>query len=439
MMLDLGWGLNAAIIFGSLLVLIATGMPVAMAMLTTVIIVMLLFIGPSALTTLPSIAFEKASEQMFSVIPLFVMMALVAATTGTTEKAFRAGLAWFGKMPGNLAISSQFAATAFASVSGSSPATAAAVGYFAIPEMVKNGYQKSFAVGAVAAGGTLGILIPPSIAMIVFGLITETSIGSLFIAGILPGIMMATLLVVYIALAASVRPSLAPRVLQTFTFIEKVRSLAGLWPLATVFVLVMGTIYTGIATASEAAAVGAVAAVIIALIQRTLTWSKLYEALRSAAETTAMILLLVIGGFGLSFLFTRLGVARGISQAITESSLSPWGVMLMVVLVLLILGTVLDPMSLIVVTMPLFFPVLTELGFDPIWLGVIVVIAVEIGLITPPVGMNMLILRNAIPGGSRMADLFKGIVPFVGVLLAGMGIILAFPAIATWLPTLMNQ
>lgn len=439
MMLDLGWGLNAAIIFGSLLVLIATGMPVAMAMLTTVIIVMLLFIGPSALTTLPSIAFEKASEQMFSVIPLFVMMALVAATTGTTEKAFRAGLAWFGKMPGNLAISSQFAATAFASVSGSSPATAAAVGYFAIPEMVKNGYQKSFAVGAVAAGGTLGILIPPSIAMIVFGLITETSIGSLFIAGILPGIMMATLLVVYIALAASVRPSLAPRVLQTFTFIEKVRSLAGLWPLATVFVLVMGTIYTGIATASEAAAVGAVAAVIIALIQRTLTWSKLYEALRSAAETTAMILLLVIGGFGLSFLFTRLGVARGISQAITESSLSPWGVMLMVVLVLLILGTVLDPMSLIVVTMPLFFPVLMELGFDPIWLGVIVVIAVEIGLITPPVGMNMLILRNAIPGGSRMADLFKGIVPFVGVLLAGMGIILAFPAIATWLPTLMNQ
>lgn len=439
MNLQLSWELNALIIFGMLLALIATGMPVALAMITTVVVCMLIFVGPAAITTIPTIAFEKASDQMFSVIPLFVMMALIAATSGTTEKAFKAGMAWFGKLPGNLAVSSQFAATVFASVSGSSPATAAAVGYFAVPEMVKHGYKKSFAVGAVAAGGTLGILLPPSIAMIIFGLVTETSIGALFMAGILPGIMIAALLIIFVSLAALIKPELAPRIDRTFTFKEKIKSLAGLWPIALLFLLVIGTIYTGIATPSEAAAVGAIGALVIALLQRTLSFRKLYDALRSGAETTAMIMLLVIGGFGLSFLFARLGIARGIGQWITDASLAPWAVLLFMIIVLLVLGTVLDPMSLIVITMPLFFPVLMQLGFNPIWIGVIVTIAVEIGLITPPVGMNLLILKNAVPGGVRMSELFKGIMPFVGVLLFGMLIIILLPAIATWIPDLMAK
>lgn len=275
--------------------------------------------------------------------------------------------------------------------------------------------------------------------MIIFGLVTETSIGALFMAGILPGIMIAALLIIFVSLAALIKPELAPRIDRTFTFKEKIKSLAGLWPIALLFLLVIGTIYTGIATPSEAAAVGAIGALVIALLQRTLSFRKLYAALRSGAETTAMIMLLVIGGFGLSFLFARLGIARGIGQWITDASLAPWAVLIFMIVVLLLLGTVLDPMSLIVITMPLFFPVLMQLDFNPIWIGVIVTIAVEIGLITPPVGMNLLILKNAVPGGVRMSELFKGIMPFVGVLLFGMLLIVVMPAIATWLPDLMAK
>lgn len=437
MMLHLDWGLSAFLIFGMLLLLIATGMPVSLAMIATVIVGMLLFVSPQALSMLPQIAFEKASDQLFSVIPLFVMMAIVATSSGVTEKAFGAAQAWFGRLPGSLAVSSQAAATVFAAISGSSPATAAAVGYFAIPEMTKNGYKKSFAVGAVAAGGTLGILIPPSVAMIIFGLVTETSIGSLFIAGILPGIMMALLLAIFVILAVKMKPELAPRTDVRYTLSEKVKSLAGLWPIAVLFVAVIGSIYSGIATPTEAAAVGAVGALILALINRTLTLKGLYAALKESAETTAMVIMLVIGGFGLSFLFARLGIARGISSFITDSGMAPAAVLAFMIVVLLLLGTVLDPVSLIVITMPLFFPVLMGLGFDPIWIGVIVTIAVEIGMVTPPVGLNLLILKNAVPGGAKMSELFKGILPFVGVLLFGLLLIVFIPAIATWLPAMM--
>lgn len=212
-----------------------------------------------------------------------------------------------------------------------------------------------------------------------------------------------------------------------------------MWPIALLFIAVIGSIYSGIATPSEAASVGAIGALLIALATRSITLKKLFASLRDAAESTAMVLLLVIGGFGLSFLVARVGIARGVGSMITEAAISPWAVLIFMIIVLLLLGTVLDPVSLIVITMPLFFPVLMQLGFDPIWIGVIVTIAVEIGMITPPVGMNLLILKNAIPGGASMGELFKGILPFVGVLLVGLVIIVLVPAISTWLPALMTN
>lgn len=435
-MLDVGWALSGSTTLVVLLFLISTGMPIALAMLGTSIISTMLFLGPNNLEIIALLAFNRASDQLFSVIPLFVMMGVVASTTGITERTFAAGSAWLNRLPGSLAASSVFASTAFASISGSSPATAATVGYFAIPEMAKYGYKKPFALGAIAAGGTLGILIPPSVAMIIFGLVTGTSIGDLFIGGILPGIMLSVALSIYVMLRAWRNPSIAPRSTKSATWPERFKTLYRLWPFAALFLAVVGSIYLGIATPSESAAIGAAGALLLAIGVRRLTLKNLHESLRSAVETTSMVLFLIIGGYSLSFLFGRLGVATGLQRLILDMGVSPWGVLIAVIVLLILLGMILDPSSLIVITMPLFFEVLTGLGFNAVWIGVLVVITAEIGMITPPIGMNVLILRNLAPDVPT-SQIFAGAIPYVAVLGVGLMSIMAFPALALWLPGLM--
>ena len=342
------------------------------------------------------------------------------------------------RLPGSLALASTGACAAFAGVSGSSVADALTVGTFAIPQMVKHGYSPRLAVGSVATAGTLGILIPPSVSMVIFGIITETSIGQLFIAGIIPGILLALVLMGYILIVCTLRPHLAPPA-GSFTWGERFAALRPLWAITALFVAVMGSMYLGIATTTEAAAVGATGAFLLMVARRKFTRGRFVEALRRAAETTAMVAVLLLGGFSLSYVAAAMGIAHGLADAILETGLSPLAVILLYNLLLLVLGAPLETSTLIVITMPLLFPAFVKLGFDPLWLGVLTTINSEVGTVSPPSGLVLFAIKNLAPKGFTTRDLFMGVLPFNGVLIAFLIVMIFFPQLSTWLPSQMPK
>jgi len=283
-------------------------------------------------------------------------------------------------------------------------------------------------------------LIPPSIVMVIYGILTETSIGSLFIAGILPGLLLAAMMIAWVifrSLRDGVTTAGTPREIPSWA--ERRASLSGIWPVLLLFVIVMGAIYAGIATTTEAAALGAIGALLLTISRPDMRLKGLSTVLLTTAQSTAMLMLLIIFGSFFGFVVSRLGIAHGIVEAVTAAQMPGWMVLSLYILALLVLGCFMDPASMMVITLPLAFPVLKELGYDPIWLGVIVTITVEIGMITPPVGLNLFVLKGIVPKDVSMTDIIAGAIPFVGVLIAGLLIIVAFPGIATWLPALMKQ
>src|SRR5919206_1958017 len=294
------------------------------------------------------------------------------------------------------------------------------------------------AVGSIAAAGTLGILIPPSVSMVIFGIITETSVGQLFIAGVIPGILLSLVLMGYIYLVARLRPDLAPPA-GVFTWRERFQALVPVWGILVLFALVMGSMYTGIATTTEAAAVGAVGALVLMVVRRRLTWARLVDAVRRAAEVTCMVAMLLLGGFALSYVAGALGIAHGLADAILHTNLSPLAVILLYNLLLLVLGAPLETSTLIVITMPLLFPAFLSLGFNPLWLGVITTINSEIGSISPPSGLVLFGLKTILPRDFTTRDLFLSAFPFCGVLIVFLLLMIAFPQASTWLPSQMAQ
>lgn len=425
------------VVFGTLLAFLAIGVPVAFAMGIAASLCATIFLGPHLLLQIGRIGFDVATNHLFLVAPLFVMMAALVSHSDIAEKAFISATKWFNWVPGALPVSTVAASTAFAAISGSSPATAAAIGYMAVPEMMRHGYSKRLAVGVVAAGGTLGILIPPSVVMVIYGIMTETSIGSLFIAGIIPGLFLAVLMVGYVVLYSLREGTAAPLAVRV-TWGDRIRSTQGIWPILLLFVLVMGSIYAGITTPTEAAAFGAAGALLLTLHRPDMGLRGLNKVLLSTAHTTTMLMLLIVFGSFFGFVVSALGIAHGMVEAVTAAKLQPWLVLFLYIAALLVLGCVMDPASMMVITLPLAFPVLSKLGYDPVWLGIIVTIAVEIGMITPPVGLNLFVLKGIVPKEVTMTDIMAGAAPFIGVMLVGLAFIVAFPGIATWLPGLMK-
>jgi len=369
-----------------------------------------------------------------SVLPMFILMGALIHRAGLSEELFGAARAWFGHFRGGLAQSTVAASAAFGAVCGSSLATAATMAKVALPPMKRSGYDDGLACGVVAAGGTLGILIPPSVPMVIYGILTET------IAGILPGLLLAAMMiawVIYRSLRDGVTTAGTPREIPSWA--ERRASLSGIWPVLLLFVIVMGAIYAGIATTTEAAALGAIGALLLTIARPDMRLKGLSAVLLTTAQSTAMLMLLIIFGSFFGFVVSRLGIAHGIVEAVTAAQMPGWMVLGLYIVALLVLGCFMDPASMMVITLPLAFPVLKELGYDPIWLGVIVTITVEIGMITPPVGLNLFVLKGIVPKEVSMTDIIAGAIPFVGVLIAGLLIIVAFPGIATWLPALMKQ
>lgn len=432
----LPWYWLALILFVLLGVTLATGMPASLAMGLSSAIFMIFFLGPAHLIQIGNIAYGRGTDDLFIVAPLFVLMASLVAYSGVAEAAYNAATRWLNRVPGSLAVSSTAACTAFAAVSGSAVATAVTIGLFAIPEMIKKGYHKRLAVGCVATAGTLGILIPPSISMIIFGIITETSIGQLFIAGIIPGLITAAMIMGYTVMLARFRPDLAP-LAGSFTWRERVSSLRSIWGIVLLFFVVMGSMYTGVATPTEAAAIGATGAFLLMALNRQITASRLVEALFRSAQTTAMVMFLLVGGFILSYVVARAGIAHGLSRALVESGLNPWMVIVAYNVLLIVLGTALETSTIIVITMPILFPVFKAMGFDPLWLGVLTTINSEIGTISPPAGLVLFAMKSVTPDEVTMNDIMWGVTPFCFVLAASLVVMMAFPSLSTWLPSLM--
>ena len=424
------------IFLACLLLLLATRAPVGIALAMVAMAGTAIFVSPGAVSQLASSAFSLSSNFILVVVPLFILMGEVLSATGIGANLFRAAELWLRRLPGALAIGTVWACAVFGSVCGSSPVTATTIGSMAIPEMIRRGYRDSLALGATAAGGTLGILIPPSIAMIVYGVITDTSIGHLFMAGIVPGLLLALLLSLTIVVIAIRNPSWAPPVTEVPTTGEKWRALGTVLPILLLAGLVIGSIYSGAATPTEAGAVGAAGALLIAFVMRRLNMKVLVQSLQKTIRTTAMFLLLLTGGLFSSYLLARLGIPQAMSDFLTGLPLPSWAIMVIINVTLLILGMFMDPGSIVVIVIPIFIKTIITLGYSPVWFGVIVTIQSEIAAITPPVGFNLFVLKSVVPG-VQLHDVAKGSVIFVIPMLLMIVILTAFPEIALFVPDLL--
>lgn len=392
-------------------------------------------LGPG-LDILGSVPYRTAAAYTMSVIPLFVLMGNFCYYSGVSRDIYSATHKWLGYLPGGLAMATTVGCAGFAAISGSSVATAVTMGTVALPEMQRYNYHPKLATGCIAAGGTLGILIPPSIGFILYAMLTEESIGKLFIAGILPGILLTGLFMLVIYITAQRDPKLGPRGPST-SFTEKLASLKGIWAVLILFLLVMGGLYLGVVTPTEAAGIGAFAAFLIMLGKKQLTRQNLVGSLLDTGKITAMCYIILMGAnlFGYFIAVTRIPYELAdFAGALPVPRLL---ILVFILVVYLFLGCVMDAIAMIVLTVPIFYPVVTGLGFDPIWFGVIMVIVMEMGLITPPVGVNVFVI-SGVAKGVPLNTIFQGIFPFLLAMIVCIAILIALPQIALLLPNLMS-
>lgn len=422
---------------GALVLLLALRIPVAVSMGLIGIAGTMAFVSPAAVVQIANLAYSQTFSFVLVVVPLFVLMGEVIAVSGLGASLFRAAAVWLGGLPGGLAIGTIAACTGFAAVCGSSPVTAATMGALAVPEMTKHGYSKRLALGATAAGGTLGILIPPSVPMILYGVITDTSIGKLFLAGILPGVMMALLLSLTVIVQVTLRPQDAPKITSTVPMRDRLLITGEAAPIVIIAVMVIVSIYGGFATPTEAGGVGAAAAILVALAMRKLRVPAFNAALDRTVRTTGMFMLLLIGGVFSSFVLTRLGVPQGISAFLTSLDVPPWVILIAIDIFLLVLGMFMDPLSILVIVVPIFLQAVVGLGYDPIWFGIIVTIQTEIAAISPPVGFNLFVLRSVVPG-TTLQEVTAGSLVFIVPMLIGVALLMIVPDIALFLPSLLK-
>lgn len=379
--------------------------------------------------------YETGRNYTLSVIPLFLLMGDLITRARMSHSLFQAAYAWVGHFRGGLAMSTVVAAAGFGAVCGSSVATAATMAKVAYPAMRRFNYSDRLAAGSIAAGGTLGILIPPSTVMVIYGIMTETSIGKLFAAGLLPGLLAIVLLCAAVAWVVRRDPQAGPPGERT-GWKQRVIALCGIWEIATLFAVVMGGIYGGVFTATEGAGIGAFGALLAALARRALTWGALFASLVDSARTTAMLFFILIGALMFAEFINYTSLPGDLKQLVLSMGASPVAVLTVICGIYLLLGTAMEELSMIVLTVPVFFPLVVALGVDPVWFGILIVVVVEIGLISPPVGMNLFVLNSMLPH-VQQRTLFVGVLPFVVADVLRLALLIAFPAISLWLPTMV--
>lgn len=418
------------LIFSGMLIL---GFPVAFSLGISGFGVMWLLQGYGALHALPIIVYESLNSFTLIAIPLFILMANILITSRVSQDLYQFVKDWFGNFSGGIAITTVMFCAGFSAISGSSVATAATIGSLSLPEMLKAGYDRKFAFGIVAAGGTIGILIPPSLFMILYGSLTDVSVGKLFIAGILPGLLMSSLFIVYAAVWSRLKGYRSSGPVPMRQRLESLKK--GFWGLLLP-PIVLGGIYTGIFTPTEAAAVGVVYSFFIALVIKRIGISDYIEIVRQTVKTTTMIFFIIIGALIFGHVVTMLQVPQQVIEYLGAAGISPLVFIILIGIIFIFMGDFLEVVSITLITLPLIYPILLEMEIDPIWFAVIMCINMEFALITPPVGLNLFIIQGIVPD-AKLGEVFWGTMPFIVLMLLTLALVIAVPSLSTWLPGFM--
>ncbi len=423
---------------GALLFIAALGVPIAFAIGLVGAAGMYFTTGMTyTVMTFQSLPYSTASEYAFAVIPMFVLMGAIASASGIISELYTAVNRWLESVRGGLFMATAVASAGFAAVSGSTVVNAALFTRIALPEMMALGYHKGVSAGCIAAAGTFAALIPPSLTFVIFGILTGQSIGALFIAGILPGLLTAAFYVAVIPVMVRMRPEWAPPTISRATLREKFLGLQSLWPMLTLVLIVLGGIYTGITPPTAAGALGAVGALFISMARRRISRGDVWNSVKQTAELTSVLFILIIAGLLFSRFLVISGFVTDLTDVVINSGLSANAFLVVMVLMYLVLGMFIDPLSMLVMTVPFIYPVIVGYGLDPIWFGVILTKMIEIAVITPPVGLNLFAVVSASEGRVKISDLYYGILPFVVIELIVLLILILFPIISLYLPQTM--
>jgi tripartite ATP-independent transporter DctM subunit len=426
----------AVIVIATLILLLFMGVPIFAALGLSGVVGIVILKGPDGLQAIPTVMFDKLNSFVLVAVPLFIMMGQVIFFSGMGKDLYTLGSRWLSRLPGGLAMGSVAACTIFGAMCGVSVAGAATIGSFAIPEMLKRGYDKRLATGSVAAAGALALLIPPSVGFIIYGEIADVSVGMLFIGGIVPGLLLAFMMCVYIGILASLRPEVAPPVKETVTWKLRWMSVGQVWPGLLLIFAVLGTIYLGIATPTQAAAIGLVVALGIAhFVYGSLNRRSFVTVARTTMLTTGMILIIFVCAMFFGYVLTLLKLPDHIMEFIGAAGWPSWLTLTVIMGMLIVLGCFVDAVSVITISAPLLLPTIELMGYSPLWFGIIMGVTLEMAVITPPVGLNLYTIKGIAPPEVSLNDVIVGAFPFVIVEIVGLALLVAFPSISLWLPT----
>ncbi|MFN2302508.1 MAG: TRAP transporter large permease [Anaerolineales bacterium] len=420
------------------LILLASGTPIFASLGLAGIIGILLLMGPRGLGAVPGVIYDRLRGFTLVAIPLFILMGEIIFITGIGADIYTATSRWLNKLSGSLGMASVAACAIFGALCGVSVAGAATIGRFAIPEMLDRGYDKSVATGCVAASGGLALLIPPSVALILYGVVGDESVGKLFIGGIIPGVVVALMMMGYIWLLSKIRPHLVPRATENVTWHMRLASLGRIWPVLILILLVLGSIYLGIATPTEAAAVGCIGALAIGFQRKRLNWRTIRSIFRETILTSGMILLIFSSALLFGYVLTLLQVPQNLAELVATSQLPNWAVLTLVFALLFIMGMFMDIVSVILISTPILLPIVMGMGYNTLWFGIVMAITCEIATETPPVGLNLFVIKGVSPSSVSLMDVIRGAIPFAMVETFGLIIFVAFPGLVLWLPGLLK-
>lgn len=431
--------LVAIIVIAIFIILLLLGVPVFAALGISGAIGIYIIRGPGGLQAIPSVMYDKIRSFILVSIPLFILMGQVIFHSGIGEDLYTLGSRWLNRLPGGLAMGSILACTIFAAMSGVSIAGAATIGSFAIPEMLKRGYDKSLAAGSVAAAGALALLIPPSVGFILYGEVADESVGMLFIGGIVPGLVLALMMIAYVGIYAWLRPQVAPKSTEQIDWKLKMNSLLRVWPALVLILAVLGSIYAGLATPTQSAAIGFLVSLILArFVYKKMNWDIFKKVVRSSMLTTGMILLIFVCAMFFGYVLTFLRVPQFVMEFVANSGWPNWLSLTAIMVLLFILGMFVDVVSIITIGAPLLIPTVQLLGYNTLWFGIIMGITLEMAVITPPVGLNLYTIKGVSPSEVSIGDVIRGAMPFVVIEIIVLIIFIVFPNLCLWLPNTMK-
>jgi tripartite ATP-independent transporter DctM subunit len=431
------WYTILALVIGGLLALMLLGVPILFALGFIDVVLIVFAWGRDGYFLFGSVPFGEINNFVLLAVPLFILVGELVVSARINRDFFEMANSWIGWLPGGLAVTTQVMSTIFAAISGASTANTVIIGSVAAEELLQRGYDKRLTAGCIVAGGSLGMLIPPSTLMILYGVLNQVSIGHLFMGGVLPGLLISALFIAYILWVALRTPEKAAPA-RGIPWSVRWRTLWKVWAVLFLVLVMLGAIYTGVATPTEVGGLGALTAMVIALAYRRLSWPGLRGALLNTIRTTGFILWVLVAALLFGRVLTALGVTQSLTGAVAGLPLPPWGVLLLVNLLLLVLGAIMDPAAIVAVTSPILVPIMTELGYDPLWFGIIFMVNMELAFLTPPFGLNLFILKSIAPPQMSLEDIMAGAFPFMLLLLLGLGLVMVFPGLITWLPSTMS-